>query len=189
MFAHKQLWIWHETLWTHRSSTQGSDGASGFGFELTFRLKREDGETGPPTWPAALMQALARYVFQSENTLCAGNLATLYRWSETWVLSRREGLSRVVLLPRRRASSHNLPISGQTTSQENTTISCLVFPRAQHRRACCSYSGGVVCVCVCVCVCACVRACVCVQTSKFWNQQNLKQYLQMIHYQFLATPL
>ena len=29
------------------------------------RLKREAGETGPPTWPAELLQALARYVFQS----------------------------------------------------------------------------------------------------------------------------
>lgn len=38
---------------------------SGFGFELTMRLKREPGETGPPTWPAELLQALARYVFQS----------------------------------------------------------------------------------------------------------------------------
>ncbi|KAK2148100.1 hypothetical protein LSH36_516g01015 [Paralvinella palmiformis] len=51
----------------------GHEGPSGFGFELTFRLKREDGETAPPTWPAALMQALARYVFQSENTLCVGD--------------------------------------------------------------------------------------------------------------------
>ncbi|RZF46641.1 hypothetical protein LSTR_LSTR016583 [Laodelphax striatellus] len=43
----------------------GPDSPSGFGFELTFRLKREPGETGPPTWPATLMQALAKYVFQS----------------------------------------------------------------------------------------------------------------------------
>ena len=27
----------------------------------------------PPTWPAAVMQALAKYVFQSENLLCAGD--------------------------------------------------------------------------------------------------------------------
>ena len=43
----------------------GADGPSGFGFELTFRLKRESGESAPPTWPAALLQALARYVFTS----------------------------------------------------------------------------------------------------------------------------
>lgn len=45
----------------------GLDKPSGFGFELTFRLKREVGETAPPTWPAELMQGLARYVFQSGN--------------------------------------------------------------------------------------------------------------------------
>lgn len=50
-----------------------SDGPSGFGFELTFRLKKEPTETAPPTWPAELMQGLARYVFQSENTLCSGD--------------------------------------------------------------------------------------------------------------------
>ena len=42
-----------------------TDCPSGFGFELTFRLRREPGEIAPPTWPAALLQALARYVFQS----------------------------------------------------------------------------------------------------------------------------
>ncbi|XP_017319773.2 suppressor of fused homolog isoform X3 [Ictalurus punctatus] len=51
----------------------GLEGPSGFGFELTFRLKREPGETAPPTWPAELMQGLARYVFQSENTFCSGD--------------------------------------------------------------------------------------------------------------------
>uniref|UniRef100_A0A9J8CJ30 Suppressor of fused homolog n=1 Tax=Cyprinus carpio carpio TaxID=630221 RepID=A0A9J8CJ30_CYPCA len=51
----------------------GQEGPSGFGFELTFRLKREAGETAPPTWPAELMQGLARYVFQSENTFCSGD--------------------------------------------------------------------------------------------------------------------
>uniref|UniRef100_A0AAR5PYW5 Suppressor of fused homolog n=1 Tax=Dendroctonus ponderosae TaxID=77166 RepID=A0AAR5PYW5_DENPD len=51
----------------------GPDGASGFGFELTFRLKREPGETSPPTWPATLMQSLAKYVFQSGNSLCSSD--------------------------------------------------------------------------------------------------------------------
>ncbi|XP_065156532.1 suppressor of fused homolog [Atheta coriaria] len=50
-----------------------ADGTSGFGFELTFRLKREPGESSPPTWPATLMQSLAKYVFHSGNTLCAGD--------------------------------------------------------------------------------------------------------------------
>ncbi|KAK4882410.1 hypothetical protein RN001_005729 [Aquatica leii] len=51
----------------------GPDGVSGYGFELTFRLKRQPEETAPPTWPATLMQSLAKYVFQSGNTLCAGD--------------------------------------------------------------------------------------------------------------------
>lgn len=53
--------------------SQGTEGPSGFGFELTFRLKREPGETNPPTWPATLMQALARYVFQTENVVYSGD--------------------------------------------------------------------------------------------------------------------
>ncbi|GAB6023171.1 hypothetical protein CHUAL_007996 [Chamberlinius hualienensis] len=55
----------------HLKSVSGTP--SGFGFELTFRLKKEAKETNPPTWPAAVMQALAKYVFQSENILYAGD--------------------------------------------------------------------------------------------------------------------
>ncbi|ESO96856.1 hypothetical protein LOTGIDRAFT_159604 [Lottia gigantea] len=55
----------------HESSA--TEGPSGYGFELTFRLRREPGENNPPTWPAALMQSLARYVFQSGNVLCTGD--------------------------------------------------------------------------------------------------------------------
>eukprot|EP00118_Oscarella_pearsei_P002416 m.10502 g.10502 ORF g.10502 m.10502 type:complete len:439 (+) comp22380_c0_seq2:111-1427(+) len=51
----------------------GHDGPSGFGFELTLRLKREEGDSSPPTWPAELMQGLARYVFSTGNTLCPGD--------------------------------------------------------------------------------------------------------------------
>ncbi|KAK3094562.1 hypothetical protein FSP39_003435 [Pinctada imbricata] len=57
----------------HAFRCNGNEGPSGFGFELTFRLKREPGETNPPTWPATLMQALARYVFQTENVLYSGD--------------------------------------------------------------------------------------------------------------------
>lgn len=46
---------------------------SGFGFELTFRLARERGETTPPTWPANVMQQLAKYVFNSGNMLLPGD--------------------------------------------------------------------------------------------------------------------
>lgn len=36
-------------------------------------MKKEPDETSPPTWPAAVMQALAKYVFQTGNILCAGD--------------------------------------------------------------------------------------------------------------------
>lgn len=55
----------------HRMSDASTP--SGFGFELTFRLKKEPDETSPPTWPAAVMQALAKYVFQTGNILCGGD--------------------------------------------------------------------------------------------------------------------
>ncbi|XP_022661750.1 suppressor of fused homolog [Varroa destructor] len=51
----------------------GPGSPSGFGFELTFRLRKEEGDTAPPTWPAAVMQGLARYVIQSDNILCNGD--------------------------------------------------------------------------------------------------------------------
>lgn len=56
---------------------------SGMGFELTFRLIKTENDTTeatnskfpdrPPTWPANLLQALARYVFQTGNRLCVGD--------------------------------------------------------------------------------------------------------------------
>ncbi|XP_057334805.1 suppressor of fused homolog [Microplitis mediator] len=46
---------------------------SGFGFELTFRLARAPGEMTPPTWPANVMQQLAKYVFTSGNMLLPGD--------------------------------------------------------------------------------------------------------------------
>ncbi|TNN09781.1 Suppressor of fused [Schistosoma japonicum] len=55
------------------SHCHSADGPSGFGFELTFRVKREAGETNPPTWPAHLLQSLARYVFYSQAQLMAGD--------------------------------------------------------------------------------------------------------------------
>lgn len=46
---------------------------SGFGFELTFRLKRDRDQAEPPMWPINLMQNLARYVFKSGNFFEAGH--------------------------------------------------------------------------------------------------------------------
>lgn len=45
---------------------------SGFGFELTFRLKRGDEDT-PPGWPINMLQNLARYVFSTGNTFDSGH--------------------------------------------------------------------------------------------------------------------
>ena len=45
---------------------------SGYGFELTFRLKRET-EEQPPVWPVNLLQNLARYVFSSGNVFGPGH--------------------------------------------------------------------------------------------------------------------
>jgi suppressor of fused-like protein len=57
----------------------GPETPSGFGFELTFRLKSEPGETAPPTWPAAVMQALAKYVFQSGMLNASNILASFFK--------------------------------------------------------------------------------------------------------------
>eukprot|EP00794_Sanderia_malayensis_P005373 gene5373-6045_t len=37
------------------------------------RVHEEPGDSAPPTWPAELMQSLARYVFHSDNNLCGGD--------------------------------------------------------------------------------------------------------------------
>lgn len=46
---------------------------SGYGFELTFRLAKENNETEPPNWPLNLLQNLARYVFNSGNVFRNGD--------------------------------------------------------------------------------------------------------------------
>lgn len=52
---------------------------SGMGFEMTFRLIIKDLKNGgklqlpPPTWPATLLQNLARYCFQTGNRLYPGD--------------------------------------------------------------------------------------------------------------------
>lgn len=56
----------------------GPESPSGFGFELTMRLKREEGEKSPPTWPAAIMQALAKYVFQSGAEKLSSNFLFIF---------------------------------------------------------------------------------------------------------------
>lgn len=46
---------------------------SGYGFELTFRLKKEDSETEPPNWALNFIQNIARYVFSTGNGFAAGH--------------------------------------------------------------------------------------------------------------------
>ena len=47
---------------------------SGYGFELTFRLRRPSGGgEEPPHWPLGFLQNLARYVFKSGNVFAAGH--------------------------------------------------------------------------------------------------------------------
>ncbi|GAB0094952.1 Suppressor of fused homolog [Sergentomyia squamirostris] len=49
-------------------------GLSGLGFELTFRLLKDNDKCKhPPTWPANLLQDLARYVFNTGNRFCVGD--------------------------------------------------------------------------------------------------------------------
>ncbi|XP_004529152.1 suppressor of fused homolog isoform X2 [Ceratitis capitata] len=57
-----------------------NDERSGMGFEITFRLLKSEAEnksdkksTHPPTWPANLLQAIARYCFQTGNMLYFGD--------------------------------------------------------------------------------------------------------------------
>ena len=53
-------------------NNEDDDPVSGFGFELTFRLKRGDDDT-PPGWPINMLQNLARYVFSTGNTFDSGH--------------------------------------------------------------------------------------------------------------------
>lgn len=46
---------------------------SGFGFELTFRLTREENEEEPPAWALNLLQNMGRYVFNSGNIFTSGD--------------------------------------------------------------------------------------------------------------------
>ena len=50
---------------------------SGWGFEFTFRLKRESSDAEPPEWVFSLLQNLARYVFNSGNVFAPGHYLPL----------------------------------------------------------------------------------------------------------------
>ncbi|MBI6874813.1 suppressor of fused domain protein [Clostridium aciditolerans] len=46
---------------------------SGYGFELTFRVKKQDSDTEPPNWALNFLQNIARYVFSTGNYFKAGH--------------------------------------------------------------------------------------------------------------------
>ena len=62
----------NDTMDTENDSDDSDNPVSGFGFELTFRLKRGNEDT-PPIWPMNLLQNLARYVFSTGNTFDSGH--------------------------------------------------------------------------------------------------------------------
>ncbi|MBL9103892.1 MAG: suppressor of fused domain protein [Myxococcales bacterium] len=50
---------------------------SGFGFELTMRVPRAEGEEVPPAWPLRALQGLGRYVLASGHGFDTGHCADL----------------------------------------------------------------------------------------------------------------
>ncbi len=47
--------------------------SSGYGFELTFRLRHDGSEAKAPQWPLSFLQNLARYVFKTGNIFAPGD--------------------------------------------------------------------------------------------------------------------
>lgn len=50
---------------------------SGFGFEITFRLPREAGETQPPTWPVRMLQGIGHYALSGHGGFDTGHMIDL----------------------------------------------------------------------------------------------------------------
>ena len=53
--------------------TSEHEDQSGWGFELTMRLRRKDDEKSPPGWALSVLQNLSRYVATTGNTFAAGH--------------------------------------------------------------------------------------------------------------------
>lgn len=68
---------------------------SGYGFELSFRLKFTT-ETEPPSWPSAWIQSWARYVFDTGHIFhppdYADNEYPIDHWSDSAIKSNRTGI-------------------------------------------------------------------------------------------------
>jgi hypothetical protein len=50
---------------------------SGYGFEMTWRLRRDAAESEPPTWPMQLMQRIARFVIEKRHPFVANTFINL----------------------------------------------------------------------------------------------------------------
>ncbi len=57
--------------------SSGDPKVSGFGFEVTFRVPRADGEETPPAWPLALLQGIGHYALSGQGGLDSGHLIDL----------------------------------------------------------------------------------------------------------------
>lgn len=67
-------WHWATYGFTELYEKEGENpDYSGFGFELTFRLRRSPEETEPPAWAYNFLQNLARYVFKTGNVFGEGH--------------------------------------------------------------------------------------------------------------------
>lgn len=103
---------------------------SGFGFELSFRLKRGDNEETPPTWPAAIMQALARYVFKfSEYRFTTRFYSVLVLFREDYGIVFLQGTCSASVITSRGTAPSTAPIPSCTTSCWPKTRSCASFAR------------------------------------------------------------
>src|SRR5262249_50341429 len=70
VYARSEPSHWHFVTYgfteLYAKETKNPD-VSGFGFELTFRVMKAEGEDEPPVWALNFLQNLARYVFTTGN--------------------------------------------------------------------------------------------------------------------------
>ena len=69
--------------------SNSTEEASGYGYELTIKIKIDQANTSenkrPPTWPFKLMQCLARYTFN--NGILFGHLSIYLRIKLNWIVT------------------------------------------------------------------------------------------------------
>jgi hypothetical protein len=84
----------------------GDPAVSGWGFELSFRLSRPEGEPSPPQWVLVFLQNLARYVF---NTRCPFDHEHYIRWGGPITSAAPTALEAVVFFTDRRLGALRTP--------------------------------------------------------------------------------